>query len=175
MKTLLPPLCIAALLTSANPAQAGCLDLQGNVLLEPDPVCRLTTLGVLDRQFPDVTFLAEVGVPDTCFQGSVTGSMGSLQFTGNSLSAQTVNHYPPVAVDAQLFTAATALHLKTDGGYPLGTLYLRDTGVLNPNTFEVTEELVVVGGTRIFNGMKGSIAISGNEFAGAPFTGKLCY
>lgn len=151
-----------------------CEQFEGTVLLQADEQCKILDIRARHKQFPDVTFLAELaGADNTCFIGEISASwLGDEPVTGKSISGQTVHEFSLPG----LLTAATALRLRDDDGDPIGTLFLRDTIFLDLDSLEAQEELVVIAGTRVFRGAKGTIRITGTEFVppGAAASGTIC-
>lgn len=169
----------SVLVSAASPALSvtglECQTFQGTFTLAPDPNCRIVQMPVRQKQFPDATFLAEQGLPGTCFLGSVTGTLGFETVTGTAVSGQIEGALPAPAANLVSFAAATVLRLKDSDNQDLGVLYLRDTGMMNMADYITHEQLVMIGGTRRFAGGRGSLTISGNEFAGAAVSGQICY
>lgn len=149
-----------------------CEEVRGTLTLGPDPACGILTEA---SQFPDVMFLAEMGVPATCFKGSFVGAMGGdpTSGTGDPISGTTVSGLTFFSPTTGMFGAATSARLFDADGKELGTLFLRDVGVMRPDG-TVIEQLVAVGSTRRLNGAKATFTVEGDEFAGAPATGMIC-
>ena len=85
---------------------------------------------------------------------------------------------PPQDSGLQVFTAATVVTLSTDKerrkDKELGSVFLRDTGLLRAADFYAVEQLIGVGGTKKFSNATVSMEITGYEFAGALVTGTVC-
>lgn len=164
-----------------------CFDVSGEITIELDKYCSILTSRVRASQFPDVTFLAEFGVPDSCFLGNFEGSLVSedkwLTLDAVSYSGVISVDFAHASIDATSgdfllpFTAATILE-SLDGKHQL---YLRDSGVqINPLTDPLSgnarELLQIIGGKGNFKGAKGTITIDGPEFEipGATVGGTIC-
>jgi len=92
---------------------------------------------------------------------------------GKTYSGQTVNNFPTLD-QKQLFTAITVLDAKTIHGHRLGKIIFKDTGIVDLTNFLANEQLIATAGTNYFQNITGSIAATGNEFAGANLSGQLC-
>lgn len=173
---------LATLATTLSPAWASlpppvCQDFQGTLVLTADPVNTCAILNQSDTrwQFPDVVFLFSLGVPNTCFTGAIEGTLNGQPVTGISYSGQITNSFPNLMYSGQLaFTAATTLVLKNQANQLLGRLYFRDTGLINLSDGTASEQLAAIAGTGQFWGIKSTVTIAGNEFLGAPVTGRFC-
>ena len=154
---------------------AKCRNLEGTLVLTPDPDC--TVLQFQKSGFPDVTFLADLRMPDTCFSGEVIGTLGKQELSGISYSGLTDGGLfvfsglekligPPIlADDIGFFTAATVIILADeDGPGKKHLIFLRDFGFNEISQLDTAEHLVVVGGKGKFRLAKGTIRILGNEF-----------
>jgi hypothetical protein len=177
-KRFISPLLIGVTLSSLPAlANAGkkpmCHTFEGTFTIAVDNHCDVTKLSGRRYWYPDVQFLSEVGVPDTCFTGSVTGTLGGLPMEGKTYSGQTVNNFPTLD-QKQLFTAITVLDAKTIHGHRLGKIIFKDTGIVDLTNFLANEQLIATAGTNYFQNITGSIAATGNEFAGANLSGQLC-
>lgn len=151
-----------------------CKDFAGEIKLEPDPDCKILTHRARALEFPDVKFMTETGAQNACFKGKLTGSIGKIQVIGNSYSAHTTSPMRITSANAIPFTAASIASLRLANGMKLGNIYLRDSGVYDPNTNMVDEQLVSSGSTGFLFKTRATINVSGNEFVGAPATGTIC-
>ncbi len=156
-------------------SKLNCSNYQGTLTLTPDPMCEITMLNTRPKWFPDVTFLAELGHPYSCFVGTIEGTLGKEVMSGRSMSGQTAHAYPANAYsEQQIFTAVTMVQTRNAQGMPLGRLYFSDFGLINLADGIAHEQLVILGGTRRFRGARGVLTVAGNEFIGAPITGQVC-
>jgi len=177
-KHLLSPLLIGLSLSALSTATlAGkkpiCHTFEGTFTITADTSCGVTQLSGRRYWYPDVQFLSELGVPDSCFSGSIAGTLDGLPMIGTTLSAQTLNNFP-ILDTKQLFTAVTVLDASTAQGHKLGKLVFKDTGVLDLTNYLANEQLIITAGTGYFKHVTGSIAVAGNEFAGASLNGQIC-
>jgi len=163
---------IALMLTmgTASATDLMCKTFTGTVAqLTPDPACQITTIEKLNERFPDLTFLHTLGVPGTCFTSTFTGTFGGLPVTGTTISGITTN-----GIDATTVTAATVLTLGYTDGKKLGKVFTHDV-IFYPFTVDTKELLIMVDGTRMFQGGKGNISLIGDTLNGpGTVTGKLC-
>jgi hypothetical protein len=180
-----PAVGLLATLATLSPAWASlpppiCQDFQGTLVLTADPVNTCAILNQPDTrwQFPDVlsTFIPNVDPWNpTCFTGAIEGTLNGQPVTGISYSGQIANPFPDLRGLGQLaFAAATTLVLKNQANQLLGRLYFRDTGLLNLSDLTASEQLAAIAGTGQFWSIKGTVTIVGNEFMGAPVTGRFC-
>jgi hypothetical protein len=159
-------------LTSVN-ALAGayiCKPITGTIQqLTPDPACNI--LQAKPSHFPDVTFLFELTVPDTCFSGNLQATLGdNTPVTGASYSGVTLNGIGQ-------FTAASAIILRnaTNNNVELGRVYTQDVIFAADNPAITTEYLTMVSGSKMFKGGHGHLEITGNALFGPTgFTGVIC-
>lgn len=201
---------ILATLACANQALATlpppplCQNFSGTLFLQHDgtsenPACQILQRTDTRVYFPDLLltnnfnfrFLYALGVPGTCFIGTITGTLDGQPVIGTSYSGQTTNNFPDLRSFGKFaFSAATTLVLNKKIGpnpndqLPLGNIYFRDTGFLtfgpefpdNPLDVEANEQLVVIGASGLFWGIKGTLRIDGYELApsGAALTGQFC-
>lgn len=167
---------LAALPVTGFSANLTCSSFQGSLTLTPDPVCEITQLKARSKWFPDVTFLTDLGVANSCFVGQVDGMLGNEVLSGKSISGQTLHAYPQNPNDPAniLFTAVTVVKTRGAQGQRTGNIYFRDTGMLNLANGVAHEQLVIIGGTRRFHNARGTLSIAGNEFIGAPVSGQIC-
>jgi len=137
----------------------------------------------VERIFEDTDFLYEAypGAPSLCFEGQLTGKLGTLPITARALSALTANGFDQTVAAArgsQVITAASVVTVSS--AQPgkkvkeLGSLFFRDTAVafvVNPaEPFQpyVYEQLISVSGSKQFAGSSASLQIEGYEFASPP-------
>ncbi|MEH6823158.1 MAG: hypothetical protein V7629_04505 [Motiliproteus sp.] len=174
----LAPVVLVSLLNLPAAGFAGnltCSTYQGTLTLTPDPMCEITLLNTRPKWFPNVTFLAELGLPNSCFVGTIEGMLGNEVMSGRSVSAQTAHAYPANAdSDQQLFTAVTMVQTRNTKGRSTGRLYFSDFGLINPANGISHEQLIILGGTRQFRDARGALTVAGNVFIGAPITGQVC-
>lgn len=133
-------------------------------------------------------FLAALGIPPPsppgswCFTGTINGTLDGQPVTGVSYSGQTTNNFPlPAPGNFPIpNSAATTVVLytkpPTGGGYPLGNIYFRDIFFITDSSGSAKEQLVVIGASGLFWGIKGTLQIEGNEFIppGATLVGQFC-
>lgn len=166
---------LISLPTVSVASDLSCSSYRGTLTLQPDPLCEITQLKARAKWFPDVTFLADLGVPNSCFIGQVEGLFGNEIMSGQSLSGQTTHAYPPLTASGQLmFSAVTLLKASGDQGQRMGKLYFQDVGLINLQDGIAHEQLIILGGTGQFRGARGTLSISGNEFIAAEVTGQIC-
>lgn len=172
-----------------------CQNFTGKLVLTPDldanfqPACQLLERSDTRWYFTDLLspsspsqFLANLQVPPPfgswCFTGAIQGMLDNQPVTGVTYSGQTTNNFPipspgtfPVPN-----SAATTLILNNRAGLPLGNIYFRDTFFITDSSGSAKEQLVVIAGSGLFWGIKGTMQIAGYEFAppGADITGQLC-
>ena len=173
LKSLIATLCLVAV-AQVHAGQRTCYEVQGTFRIAPDAACNILQQRARVSRFPDVTFLAELGVPDTCFVGTLEGTLGTTAVNGLAYSGLTLNELPAIGELQQLFTSASMVVLQDGDSNSLGRLFFRDTGVLNLLDSNINEELVVIGGGGRFRGAKGTVRVSGNQYLGAPLVGTLC-
>lgn len=163
-------------------AGSRCELFEGRLTLTPLDNCEdFKAIKKKERIFEDAVFLFDVlpsGTPNICFSGAISGAtLGGRPVEAESLSAFTVNNFqelllltpesfrpnPPVPA----FTAATVVKVTADReprkDKKLGQIFLRDSGVLLPDTTFAVEQLIGVGGTGKFANATASIDIVGYE------------
>ncbi len=139
--------------------------------LTPDPACNIQ----LEKQnhFPDLTFLASLGVPPqyACFSGSLNGILSDTPtgtgapITGTFYAGLTAN-----GISNTQLTAASAIRLYA-GNIELGRVFTKDV------IFDGYDEelLTMVDGSKRYNGGFGTMEITGDALSGpTTLTGKLC-
>lgn len=136
-----------------------------------------------ERIFRDTTFLYELGVSDEdplnpiCFMGKIqNATLDGQAVEASSLSAVAASKFLP-GQQPPIFVAASIVTVKDPDkgkkGKELGTIYLRDTGVVDAS-FNAAEQLIGVGGTKGFANSSVSIEILGDELSGASVKGTIC-
>ncbi len=166
---------------AAADAAADCTPVSGSIRLSPDDSCRIMQL------YPGPAYLAQFGVPNSCFRVVVSGTINGLGYAGQT-AEQAVSAIPNggAALTPQfltesglgnsaptrtLFTARSAIQTQT------GRIYTADAGVVFnvSSTVQIAaEQLRIVGGNGAYSGASGVITVSGNEFTGAAYTGQIC-
>lgn len=172
--------CCALLSSVALTAQAQtCLPLGGVMKLTPDASCQISH---------EVTGVAFLGAPGTCFAVEVKGLIPGTGYAGmtveNMLSLVTGGLAPAPAIlnesglpattdelnlpeTRRLFTARSAISLS--GGH----VYTIDAGVLGFGA--ATEQLIVAGGDGKYQNASGIIYTFNNVIGQwSPYQGKLC-
>jgi hypothetical protein len=115
------------------------------------------------NHFPDLTFLASLGIANSCFTAQLQGTWGPLAFSGTAFSGLTANSV------GQL-TAAS--RIQTNIG---GSLYTTDVVFNSQDPTQTNELLSFVSGSRLFKGSHGNMTITGNALVMATtFSGTLC-
>ncbi|MEQ1530100.1 MAG: hypothetical protein ABL925_12350 [Methylococcales bacterium] len=151
--------------------------------LQPDLACQINTLK--KDYLPDLTFFA---LPGTCYSSTLTATIGAVKVTGTSLSGLTATPMNDIVSDPlnpspSTLTVASVISFKNLKGQNLGKIFTQDTivnfdDVPPPASTALTttkEQLVVVGGTRQFNGSNGNLTIMGNAlYQKTTLTGKIC-
>lgn len=169
--------------TAEQPAATGCEAFQDRLRRE--------------RFFEDTEFVFQ---PGTCFGGTINGTLTTsagpekaIVVSGSSLSAFTASKFG-VETAAWLLQgggpflmAGTIVDIKAlsrpgAGSKELGTLFLRDAGIVLPSTSpgmppNAYEQLIAVGGTGSFAQANASFEIVGPEFYpyNARIRGTVCH
>jgi len=148
-----------------------CKAIIGDVLLSPSPgdaTCPI--LKNKPKTFPDLIFLHELGLSNTCFVGVLEGTLGEIPITGKVFSGLTANSFE----DSPFFTAASFIKIRNaDNDKRIGIVATHD--VIMGSGDDTKESLAMIKGTKNFNGGKGHFEIHGNVFTGASFNGTLCF
>lgn len=90
ISTLSLALCLATGIAEADGPV--CQSVNATIILAPDADCMLLSRADTRNQFPDAQFLGSLPGIDkstVCYKADVTGAVGSLNFTGMSVSAVT--------------------------------------------------------------------------------------
>lgn len=160
-----------------------CDDFTGTLILTPTTCQAFKDARERENIFRDTVFLFELLdpiPPGICFTGTIDGALAGQSVMADSLSAVTLSKFydpdatvpPPIFMAASIVTvSSTKDHGKKDK--VLGSIFLRDTGVVDAY-FNATEQLIGVGGTTKFKNVSVSMEIQGNEIGGAPVRGKIC-
>ncbi|MFI3185709.1 MAG: hypothetical protein QX198_06975 [Methylococcaceae bacterium] len=167
--TLIPAILLSVISVNAladnehqTSVKYNCKTITGTIApLLPDPACNIKQeqLG----HFPDVNFL---GFPGTCFKSTLTARLGNIQVTGTSYSGLTAN----AINDPAILTAASVIRLNA-GSDELGRVFTTDMTLLANSK----ENLTMVDGSKIYNGGKGHLEITGNAlYEQTTFAGTLC-
>ena len=169
--TLIPAVLFSLTSVNALASNYTCKAINGHIAqLTPDPACNI--LKSKPKHFPEETFLAELGIQNTCFSTVLTATLGidNTPVNGTAYSGLTQNSLnPSIALTAVSFTQ---LYLDA-GNIKLGGIYTKD--VMTDPQGNTIESLAMVDGRRTFNGGRGSLIISGNTLSGATsFSGTLC-
>lgn len=177
----------SALILYASSSWAACKTLSGSILLTPEfDTCSILDRADTQKNFPSLTFLYSLGIPTpTCFTSQFNGQLNGREIRGKGVSGMTLSSYNvPQPLDIpgyEAFTAATTLGVRDRWNNFLGFLYFTDTGIITENDpYDLSddianERLVIIGGTGIFQKVKGHIDIVGNEFNGANVVqGTIC-
>jgi hypothetical protein len=168
-----------SLLLVSNMALAGnkrpaCHPITGQLTLTIDNNCPILTAPERGYWYPESGFLFELGVPNTCFKGELTGSLAGLEIVGVSYSAMTMNNFPTID-NNMAFSAVSLIDISTKEGWPLGQVITKDTGIQENTTFIANEILNVTNGSRYFKEASGTINIDGPSLLrAAEVTGTVC-
>lgn len=163
-------------LIGGSAAAVECQQVSGTVKLALDPSCQVAAA------FPGIQFVGQQG---SCFVVAIEGSLRGTGFSGATIEpvASLVDGSgsltPLIALETgrradptlpfgtrQFFTARTVATVKG------GKLYTADAGVRSNS--ETAEQLHITGGEGVYKGATGTVYVTGNDFAGAPYRGTLC-
>lgn len=147
----------------------GCKNLEGFVQIYPITDGSCPVLKKKNKFFPGESFLHELGVPGTCFQGWIEGTLGNRSISGNVVSGLRASNLDPASIQEaasrfKLFDAKT--------GKKLGKVYTLDA-IFDPQG-DTNESLMIVGGTKRFKHRTGDFEVFGNALTGVPFRGEIC-
>ncbi len=146
-----------------------CKRFAGDIQLFPVPDGECPILNYREKYFPDLTFLHQQQIPQTCFIGQLEGSLDKMRITGQVFSGLTTNRLG----ESSFLTAASFIKLyNADNSEKLGNVVTQDI-IMNLND-DSKEYLTMIKGSQYFNGGKGHFEIHGNVFIGARFKGTLC-
>jgi hypothetical protein len=160
-----------------------CLPLSGQVRLDPDSSCKVTTL------YPGPAYLGP-GIPNSCFSVTFTAAV-LVPFKGSSgLTAETMTmlsggtgQTPATLNEAGVASSQNALGLpetrlfftaRSVLSLPAGRVYTADAGVAHGD--DSAEQLVVTGGDGLYKGATGTLFATGKIMGQwANYNGQLCY
>lgn len=152
-----------------------CRDISGVFTATRDQSCQLLRSPARHGAFADMEFLAEMGASNVCSTAVLEGYLGRVEIIGESAIAQATDPYPPINDDNMLAIGANAIKIKSkQHGRLLGEIFVRHYVHFDvPNNY-FSEELVMVSGSGLFSGARGTIRLFGNLFTGADMSGTIC-
>jgi hypothetical protein len=155
---------------------AACRNFYGKYTAVPDPTCAILSHPGRKREFRDVRFLAETDEkPNSCFKGTFTGTIGQNAVRGTAVSGETLNLLGGSPQNGlALYTSATITSLRTDTGIKLGTLFLRDVGVVELSTQLTNQQFVSIDSSGWLSNARATFNLYGDLSIGALVNGNLC-
>jgi len=167
----------------AETADVSCVPLSGNIRLEIDTTCKVTTL------YPGQQYLAQLGIPNTCFVFHFSGGLLSTAtaysgFTSENLTALNGGVVP---IPGKLIEDGVPQMLNETGAPETrrfvtsrsvvslagGKLYTADAGIYGLDSS--VEQIIITKGDGRFAGAKGDFLITAKLFQPVGnYIGKLC-
>lgn len=161
-----------------------CMNISGNIKLDVDPKCNITTL------YPGNAYLGLSGIPNSCFvfklSGGVLGPATAYSgFTNENMISMTggVTSTPGKLVEngvpqmlnetgapetRRFITSRTVVSLFG------GKIYTADAGIYGLDSS--TEQLIITKGDGFYSGVTGQIQVNGKLFQPTGnYVGKLCF
>ena len=153
-----------------------CKELNGTMVVIPDPDCKIIESPLRHKVFQDEQFLAELGYPplESCVTAEIRADLSGRPILGSGVLGQTTNEYPQLPMSAQLLSAADIIRIRSASGRFLGYMFLKHVALVDPLGPWFDEKIAVVGGTKWFRNVTGNLSINGNLFISAILKGKLC-
>jgi len=180
-------LTVTSICTLVTPmlAQAGqiCLPLSGKVRLDPDATCQITVVN------PGPLYLAQLGVPNSCFSVQVTTGILSAKGVAGLTTETMISPISGVAQTPAILNEAGIPAIQNELGLPEtrrvftgrsalslpgGKVFTADAGVLHGD--DSTEQLIITGGTGPYAKASGTLYTSGKVIGQwGNVSGQLCY
>jgi hypothetical protein len=167
-------LIVVSNMSIAGSKRPTCHNVTGQFTLTVDTNCPVLSAPERPYWYSDASFAYEVGVPQSCLKGQITGSLGGLNITANTYSAMTLNNFPGIE-NHLAFSAVSLVEVTTKEGWSLGKLVTKDTGIQDNTTLIANELLTITNGDGYFKNASGTVLIDGPSLiAPAEVTGSIC-